>query len=130
NSYLKVATEFGLLGFFVWATLFVMTYLYFRKVRKSRPRDRAPTRLQLYAFSLAIGLLGIAPGIYTHSYNDLDTLYWFVALSCILYNIQFPASAKEEHAESVEELPEQTAATTQGQPRQPAVKVPQPTAVS
>ena len=130
NSYLKVATEFGLLGFFVWLTTFVMTYLYFRKVRKSRPRDRAPTRLQLYAFSLAIGLIGITPGIYTHSYNDLDTLYWFVALSCILYNVQFPVSAKEEPAKSVEKLPEHTVATTLGQPRQPAEKVLHPTAVS
>lgn len=94
NSYLKVATEFGVLGFILWITTFVLTYLYFRKVRKFRPKDQPPNRMQLYAFSLAIGLVGIAPGIWTHSYNDLDTLYWFIALSCVFYNIQYPPDEK------------------------------------
>lgn len=99
NSYLKVATEFGVLGLALWLITFVSTYLYFRKVRKARPKDQPWNRLQLYAFSLAIGLLGAAPGLYTHSYNDLDTLYWFVALSCILYNIQFREQEAQEAAE-------------------------------
>ena len=96
NSYLKVATEFGVLGLFLWLMTFVLTYFYFRRVRKSQERSQTPTRLQLYAFSLAVGLIGIAPGIYTHSYNDLDTLYWFVALSCILYNVQFRDAEEAE----------------------------------
>lgn len=49
--------------------------------------DQPPTNLQLYALAFELGLMGITLSIYTHNYNDLDTLYWFVAFSCILFNI-------------------------------------------
>jgi O-antigen ligase len=89
NSYLKVLCEFGVLGFVIWITTFFVTWLYFRKVRKTMTKDQPPTRLQLYALAFELGLIGITLSIYTHSYNDLDTLYWFVSLSCVLYNIHF-----------------------------------------
>lgn len=64
---------------------------------------RPPTRLQLYALSFELGLMGITAGIWTHSYNDLDTLYWFVAFSCIVYNLHLKQSRAETPA--VEETP-------------------------
>jgi O-antigen ligase len=88
NSYLKVACEFGVAGFLVWMATFFVTWLYFRKVRKTMAQDQPPTQLQLYALAFEVGLIGITLSIYTHNYNDLDTLYWFVALSCVLFNIQ------------------------------------------
>lgn len=95
NSYLKVMAEFGIVGFVIWITSFFMTWLYFRKVRKSMTPGQPPTRLQLYALSFELGLMGITAGIWTHSYNDLDTLYWFVAFSCILYNLHMKQGAAE-----------------------------------
>lgn len=87
NSYLKVACEFGVLGFLIWIGGFFTTWLYFRRIRKTMTTDQLPTNLQLYALAFELGLMGITLSIYTHNYNDLDTLYWFVAFSCILFNI-------------------------------------------
>ena len=50
-------------------------------------KDQPPTKLQLYALAFELGLIGITLSVYTHNNNDLDTLYWFVAFSCALYNI-------------------------------------------
>jgi len=87
NSYLKVACEFGLIGFFIWMMAFFLTWYYLRKIRKTMIKDQPPTNLQLYALAFELGLIGITLSIYTHNNNDLDTLYWFVAFSCALYNI-------------------------------------------
>jgi O-antigen ligase len=115
NSYLKVACEFGVVGFLIWMATFFVAWLYFRKVRKTMAKGRPPTQLQLYALAFEVGLIGITLSIYTHSYNDLDTLYWFVALSCILFNIQSrekkeektpppPTLAKAPHEEILEKI--------------------------
>jgi O-antigen ligase len=87
NSYLKVAAEFGIVGFLIWITVFFTTWRDFRKVRKTMQNRVPPTRLQLFALAFELGLIGITLGIWTHSYNDLDTLYWFVAFSSILMNL-------------------------------------------
>ncbi|MGH7453578.1 MAG: hypothetical protein ACRENG_19675, partial [bacterium] len=55
-----------------------------------------PTTLQLYALAFEVGLIGITLSIYTHNYNDLDTLYWFVSLSCILFNIHSREKKEDE----------------------------------
>jgi O-antigen ligase len=115
NSYLKVACEFGVVGFLIWMTTFFVAWLYFRKVRKTMTKARPPTQLQLYALAFEVGLIGITLSIYTHNYNDLDTLYWFVALSCILFNIHSrekkeetplspPPPAKAPHEEVLERI--------------------------
>jgi O-antigen ligase len=96
NSYLKVACEFGVVGFLIWVATFFAAWIYFRKVRKTMAKGQPPTKLQLYALAFEVGLIGITLSIYTHSYNDLDTLYWFVALSCILFNIH--SREKKEEA--------------------------------
>jgi len=87
NSYLKVIAEFGLVGFIIWMVAFLLAYRDFRKVRKTIKSGERPSRLQLFALAFELGLLGITVGIFTHSYNDLDTLYWFIALSCIVRNL-------------------------------------------
>ncbi|MGH7496623.1 MAG: O-antigen ligase family protein [bacterium] len=87
NSYLKVAAEFGLVGFVIWILLFFTSWRDFRRVRKTMQSGVPPTQLQLTALALELGLIGITLGIYTHNYNDLDTLYWFVAFSSILMNL-------------------------------------------
>lgn len=97
NSYFKVATEFGIIGFLLWISAFIAALVLLRRVRKDLKPDASLSRLQLYAFALAAGLLGIAPGIATHNYNDLDTLYWFVAFSCIVYNLH---QLQQDHSET------------------------------
>lgn len=87
NSYLKVLCEFGAVGFLMWIGAFFLTWRYFRKVRRTMTKDQPPTNLQLYALAFELGLIGISLSIYTHNNNDLDTLYWFVAFSCALFNI-------------------------------------------
>ncbi len=115
NSYLKVACEFGVVGFAVWIITFFVAWLYFRKVRKTMTKGQPPTKLQLYALAFEVGLIGITLSIYTHNYNDLDTLYWFVAFSCILFNIHSrekqdaaptptPSLAKAPHEEVLERI--------------------------
>jgi O-antigen ligase len=114
NSYLKVACEFGVVGFVIWIATFFTAWIYFRKVRKTMAKDQPPTTLQLYALAFEVGLIGITLSIYTHNYNDLDTLYWFVALSCILFNIHSrekkdgetpsPAPVKAPHEEVLERI--------------------------
>jgi O-antigen ligase len=113
NSYLKVACEFGVAGFLIWIAIFFTAWIYFRKVRKTMAKDQPPTQLQLYALAFEVGLIGITLSIYTHNYNDLDTLYWFVALSCILFNIHSrekkeeappPTPAKAPHEEVLERM--------------------------
>ncbi|MDQ7051474.1 MAG: O-antigen ligase family protein [candidate division KSB1 bacterium] len=95
NSYFKVATEFGIVGFLIWMSVFIATWIYFRRVRKTLKKDQLPSYLQLYAFSLSAGLIGVSFGAYTHNYNDLDSFYWLVAMSCILYNLQFISKNKQ-----------------------------------
>lgn len=92
NTYLKIAAEQGLIGITIWLTMAATTWWYFRRVRLKITNDRAPTYIQLYALGLEIGMLGITAGIYTHNYQDLDTIYWFVAFSCLLFNLdrRFP----------------------------------------
>lgn len=104
NSYLKVMAEFGIVGFVIWVGSFFITWLYFRKVRTTMISGQPPTRLQLYALSFELGLMGITAGIWTHSYNDLDTLYWFIAFSCIVYNLHLKQSRAETPAQ-VDEVP-------------------------
>ena len=87
NSYLKIACEFGVIGFLIWMMTFFLTWYYLRKIRKTMVKDQPPANLQLYALAFELGLIGISLSIYTHNNNDLDTLYWFVAFSCVLYNI-------------------------------------------
>lgn len=87
NSYLKVASEFGVIGLLVWLMIFYHTWRDFRKVRTTMRSGVRPTLLQLFALSFELGLIGITLGIWTHNYNDLDTLYWFVAFSGILMNL-------------------------------------------
>jgi len=96
NSYLKVACEFGVVGFVIWIATFFMAWLYFRKVRKTMNKDKPPTNLQLYALAFELGLVGITLSIYTHNNNDLDTLYWFAAFSCVLFNIHSRERKKDE----------------------------------
>ena len=114
NSYLKVMAEFGVAGFVVWMVTFLMAWLYFRKIRKTMQHGQKPSMLQLYALAFELGLIGISVGIYTHSYNDLDTLYWFVAFSGILFNIH-RQQLKETPAESGEpSLPQKVLARFNG----------------
>lgn len=89
NSFFKVATEFGVVGFVLWISTFVAAWVYFRRVRKTIQKGVVPTFTQLIAVTLTAGLLGIIGGLYTHNYNDLDSLYWVVALSCVVYNLHF-----------------------------------------
>jgi O-antigen ligase len=104
NSYLKVMAEFGVVGIVIWVGTFFVTWLFFRKVRKTMKNGQPPTRLQLYALAFELGLMGITAGIWTHSYNDLDTLYWFVAFSCIVYNLHLKQNATETPPQA-EEIP-------------------------
>ncbi|KAA3658317.1 MAG: hypothetical protein DWQ10_11440 [Calditrichaeota bacterium] len=87
NTYLKIAVEQGILGLILWLSMAASTWWYFRRVRLKLSDDRPPTYLQLYALGLEIGMLGITAGIYTHNYQDLDTIYWFVAFSCLVFNL-------------------------------------------
>ena len=87
NSYLKVLAEFGFVGFLIWIVTFILAWRDFRQVRKTIHPGEQPSRLQVYALAFELGMLGITVGIYTHSYNDLDTLYWFVAFSGIIRNL-------------------------------------------
>ncbi len=87
NSYLKVMAEFGIVGFCIWILMFFLTWRSFRMVRKTMQNGVPPTRLQLHALAFELGLIGISLGIWTHAYNDLDTLYWFVAFSSIVMNL-------------------------------------------
>ena len=95
NSYLKVLAEFGFLGLGLWILMFFATWIYFQKIRKTGVSGEEPDKLQLYAMALSVGLISITLAIYTHSYNDLDTLYWFVALSAIMYNLKFQKEMQE-----------------------------------
>ena len=113
NSYLKVACEFGVVGFLIWMAAFFTAWLYFRKVRKTMVKDQPPTNLQLYGLAFELGLIGITLSIYTHNNNDLDTLYWFIALSCALFNIHSrekkeeapaPAPVKTPHGMVLEKI--------------------------
>lgn len=96
NSYLKVACEFGIVGFLIWGMTFFLTWYFLRRIRKTMIKDQPPTGLQLYALAFELGLIGISLSIYTHNNNDLDTLYWFVAFSCALYNIFLRQSKASE----------------------------------
>ncbi|MCA9731252.1 MAG: O-antigen ligase family protein [Deferribacteres bacterium] len=87
NTYLKIAVEQGPVGLFIWLAMAATTWWYFRRVRLKLSEDRPPTYLQLYALGLEIGMLGITAGIYTHNYQDLDTIYWFVAFSVLIFNL-------------------------------------------
>ncbi len=107
NAYLKVLCEFGFLGFFVWMMMFGAAWFYYQRVRRTLPSGEQPDTLQLFAFALGIGLLGVAPAIYTHSYNDLDTLYWFTGLSAIIYNLKFQEEIRQI-AEARKKAPEAT----------------------
>ncbi|MCK6558257.1 O-antigen ligase family protein [candidate division KSB1 bacterium] len=93
NSFLKVATEFGVVGFLIWITAALVTWIHFRKIRKTLQNGVPPTALQLYALSFEIALIGVAPGMWTHNYNQLDSLYWLVALSGIMYNLHLQSTA-------------------------------------
>jgi len=93
NSFLKVMTEFGILGFLFWITTALTTWALFRRIRRTLKNGVPPTTLQLYALAFEIALIGIAPGMWTHNYNQLDSLYWLVALSGIMYNMHLQTAS-------------------------------------
>ncbi len=126
NTYLKITAEQGFPGIIIWLTMAMTTWWFFRKVRSKISNDRPPTYLQLYALGLEIGMLGITAGIYTHNYQDLDTIYWFVAFSCLLYNLdrRFPNAelvGESLYADIIEEQIKKPVNT----PVQPGIRAPQ-----
>ncbi|MDZ7265873.1 MAG: O-antigen ligase family protein [candidate division KSB1 bacterium] len=120
NSFLKVATEFGIIGFLIWITTALLTWTHFRKIRKTLQNGVPPTMLQLCALSFEIALIGVAPGMWTHNYNQLDSLYWLVALSGIMYNLHLQTNTAAEAQAPVTVLQPQRAKAGGGRPTIPA----------
>lgn len=122
NSFLKVMSEFGIIGFIFWIMTAILTWRYFRKVRKTLSGGERPTNLQLIAMSFEIGLISIMPGLWTHNYNQLDSLYWLVALSGVIYSLHLKQAADTENANGAQPAPPPKAAGTLPPLKKPALK--------
>lgn len=123
NSFLKITCEFGIIGFIFWVMTALMTWRFFRKVRRTLKSGGArPTTLQLSAMSFEIGLISIFPGLWTHNYNQLDSLYWMVALSGVLYTLQQRQTPEAEPAQSTKPPLPAKAPGVLPPPKKPAIK--------
>jgi hypothetical protein len=101
NSYFTIACETGIEGFIPWISAFLGACWMLRKIRK-RADLRNPTRVEIYAMGMEIGLYGwIATGFF-HNEQEVDPAYWLVALAVVLTRLN---AQKTDNAPAEESSP-------------------------
>jgi O-antigen ligase len=83
NSFASVLCETGIQGFIAWIFAFCGALWLLRRVRK-KVAGREDTMLGNYALALEIGIYGWMAGSLFQADHELDTVYWFVALSVVI----------------------------------------------
>lgn len=84
STYFTVACEFGVLGILLFAWTFAGGWWLLRKTRKIG-RGGETDELAWIALGLEAGMVGWAVAGLFHSLNDVDPVFWTVALSIMLY---------------------------------------------
>lgn len=100
NSYLLIASEWGLLGFFFFMAFLWQTLLQLNGIRKVPVVNPEGKRIRLESLGIMLGLLGMLfAGIFINrAYSE--PIYWMSALSSVLSNIQ--AKTKEDQEAKTE----------------------------
>lgn len=94
DSYLTILCETGIFGFAAWIFAFAGAAWLLRRIRK-RADPRNLTRVEVYAMALELGLYGwMAAGTF-HSMQEVDPVYWFVALAVIMTRLHARRGADE-----------------------------------
>ncbi len=104
STFFTVACETGVLGFAAWATAIVSTMMLLRTIRR-RTNVFDPTRPEVFAMGIEIGMYGwLVSGLF-HSANEVDPVYWFVALAVTLFRMQQQAHDRRSRLNRVEDEP-------------------------
>jgi O-antigen ligase len=92
NTYLWIATDWGLQGLVVFFGLVGATIISLHKIR----RRTADQRIMLESFALEVGFWAFLGAAFFVNRTYSEMLYWIPALTAILSNIQARVWAEEE----------------------------------
>lgn len=87
NSYLQVATNYGLQGLFFYLMFIFSTFRILRKTKKMCTHDKDENMVS-ECTAIEIGLAGFLIAAIFGARPYSEVLYWFSALACVLYNIK------------------------------------------
>jgi hypothetical protein len=92
NTYLWVATDWGLQGLAIFLGLIGATFVSLHKIR----RRTADQRIMLESFALEVGFIAFLGAAFFVNRTYSEMLYWIPALTAVLSNIQTNAWAAEQ----------------------------------
>jgi probable O-glycosylation ligase (exosortase A-associated) len=101
NTYVLVASEWGLLGFIFFAAFLISTFRELHGLRKIPPTTPEQARLHLETYAIELGLFGVlAAGIFTNRLYA-EAIYWLPAFAAVvkrLYLNERQETSNHNHA--------------------------------
>ena len=87
NTYVLVASEWGLPGLLVFLAFLVSTIRELHRLRKISPTTPEQTRLYVETYAIELGLIGVlAAGIFTNRLYA-EAIYWLPAFAAVVKNL-------------------------------------------
>ena len=87
NTFLLVASEWGVQGFLLFMTFILSTIWGLLKIRKEAPQTPAGERVRMDSIALILGLVGILSAGFFFNRLYAESVYWLAAFAAVLRNI-------------------------------------------
>jgi probable O-glycosylation ligase (exosortase A-associated) len=87
NTFLLVASEWGIQGFILFMTFILSTLLGLMKIRKAAPQTPEGERVRLDSIALILGLVGILSAGFFINRLYAESIYWLAAFAATLRNV-------------------------------------------
>jgi O-antigen ligase len=105
NTYVMVATEWGVLGLVCFIGVYASAFMMLRRVKqRARPEDEGFYYWRAFAIQLALIAFLVAASFTDRLYGEAG--YWMVALSFVLYRMQLTDYAEAAQTATVTAAPE------------------------
>jgi O-antigen ligase len=100
NTFLLVACEWGVQGFFLFMAFVLSAMWSLLKIRKNAPKTPAGERVRMDSIALLLGLVGVLTAGFFFNRLYAEAIYWLAAFTAVLRNIhaQVVAEAVAEEA--------------------------------
>ncbi len=87
NTFLLVASEWGVQGFLLFMAFILSTIRGLLKIRKEAPQTPAGERVRMDSIALILGLVGILSAGFFFNRLYAESVYWLAAFAAVLRNI-------------------------------------------
>ena len=99
NTFLLVASEWGVQGFLLFMAFILSTIRGLLKIRKEAPQTPAGERVRMDSIALILGLVGVLTAGFFFNRLYAEAIYWLAAFAAVLRNLH--AQVVETAAQSV-----------------------------